>query len=209
MICEKDVAQSAIFDELTSLVIRYSTEIWFEWLNLLGDILSGQLCIILIGTNTLDRERFIGDTKKQIPQNRIIIQEMISKNPGISLRELQRMTGLGMGGIQYHIYQLESEIIESLKLGRCKHFFISSARFTDQERIFYSLNRNQNIRIILESLRLKQDGCTQKDLVLSTGNSKSLISYYVKILKNHKIIEDHKRTLKISDCFNLLKQSDL
>lgn len=206
VISDKDVTQHDIFDVLSSLIIQYSTEIWFEWLNLLGDKSAGQLCIMLIGTIKLDRERFYRDSKKEIPQNRIIIQKMIVNNPGISLRELQRMTGLGMGGIQYHIYYLESEIVESFNLGRCKHFFISFAEFSQQEKIWYSLKRNKNIRSIIESLQLAKDGCSQKELTQFTGNSKSLISYYVKNLKNLGIIEDHERVLKISDSFILEKQ---
>jgi len=97
---------------------------------------------------------------------------------------------------------LESNNVESFKLGKCKHFFIASASLTSQEKIWYSLNRNDNIRNILKSLREAQNGCSQKDLTQYTGNSKSLISYYVKILKNYEIIEDTDRVLKLSDNYH-------
>lgn len=186
---------------ISNFIIEFSTEIFNDCWSLLEFNSAGNLCLVIITTLSLDKQRHQEGTKKGLPQNRVLIQEMIAGNPGISLRELQRKTGLGMGGIQYHIYKLESEIVESFKLGKCKHFFISSARLTQQEKIWYSLNRNDNIRNILESLRETQNGCSQKDLTQYTGNSKSLISYYVKILKNHEIIEDHERILKLSDEF--------
>lgn len=198
------ISDSLLMD-LSNFVIEISTEIFNDCWSLLGFNSAGNLCIVIIATISLDKQRYQDGTKKDLPQNRVLIQEIIGRNPGISLRELQRKSGLGMGGIQYHIYQLESKIVESFKLGKCKHFFIASAKLSSQEKIWYSLNRNDNIRIILESLRETQNGCSQKDLTQYTGNSKSLISYYVKILKYHEIIEDHERVLTLSDEFNSIK----
>jgi hypothetical protein len=208
IICDFDTIERNFFYDLLSVTIEFSTEVLSDCWSLLGINPAGNLCIIMIGTISLDKERYFRDMKKEIPLNRIIIQEIISQNPGISLRKLQRMTGFGMGGIQYHIYQLESGMIESFKFGRCKHFFISSACFTMQEKILYSLNRNHNIKDILESIQSAQNGCSQKDLSQHTGNSKSLISYYVKILKNHGIIEDTNRNLRMSDTYKQIMHFD-
>ncbi|MFX0085596.1 MAG: winged helix-turn-helix transcriptional regulator [Candidatus Hodarchaeota archaeon] len=197
-----DTTESNLFNDLSTIISEFSTEIFSDCLNLLGINPAGNFCLIMIGTISLDRERYHEELKKEIPLNRLIIQDIISKNPGISLREIQRMTNFGMGGIQYHIYQLELNIIESFKFGRCKHFFISSASFSAQEKILYSLKRNSNINDILEAIYLAQNGCSQKDLTNYTGNSKSLISYYVKILRNHGIIEETNRILKLSDLYS-------
>ena len=205
LINDYNTLRNNLLMELSNFVVEISTEIFNDCWSLLGFNSAGNLCIVLISTISSDKQRYQEGPKKDLPQNLVLIQDMIRKNPGISLRELQRKTGLGMGGIQYHIYKLESNIVESFKLGKCKHFFIASARLTSQEKIWYSLNRNDNIRNILESLRETQNGCSQKDLTQYTGNSKSLISYYVKILKNHEIIEEHERVLKLSDEFNTIK----
>ncbi len=203
-----DTTEINLFNDLSTNIIEFSTEIFSDCLNLLGINPAGNFCLIMIGTISLDRERYHEELKKEIALNRLIIQDIISKNPGISLREIQRMSNFGMGGIQYHIYQLELNIIESFKFGRCKHFFISSASFSAQEKILYSLKRNSNINYILETIYLAQDGCSQKDLTQYTGNSKSLISYYVKILKNHGIIEETNRMLKLSDLYNQIMNFD-
>lgn len=205
LINDYNTLRNNLLMDLSNFVVEISTEIFNDCWSLLGFNSAGNLCIVLISTISSDKQRYQEGPKKDLPQNLVLIQDMIGKNPGISLRELQRKTGLGMGGIQYHIYKLESNIVEPFKLGKCKHFFIASARLTSQEKIWYSLNRNDNIRNILESLRETQNGCSQKDLTQYTGNSKSLISYYVKILKNHEIIEDHERVLKLSDEFNTIK----
>ncbi len=202
LINDYNTLRNNLLMDLSNFVVEISTEIFNDCWSLLGFNSAGNLCILIIATIGLDKQRYQEETKKDLPQNRVLIQEIIGRNPGISLRELQRKSGLGMGGIQYHIYQLESKIVESFKLGKCKHFFITSASLTSQEKIWYSLNRNDNIRNILKSLREAQNGCSQKDLTQYTGNSKSLISYYVKILKNYEIIEDTDRVLKLSDNYH-------
>lgn len=144
--------------DLSNFIIEISTVILDDCWSLLGFNSTGNLCIVIIATISLDKQRYREGTKKELPQNRVLIQETIGKFPGISLRELQRKTSLGMGGIQYHIYKLESNKVESIKLGKCKHFFIASASLTSKEKIWYSLNRNDNIKNILESLRETQKG---------------------------------------------------
>lgn len=160
--------------------------------------------LLLIGTISLEKLKYL-ETKKQLSRNknRVIIKAAITENPGISLREILRSTNLAMGVIQYHIRSLESGEceIESLRFGRSKHFFLSSARFSIEQKLWFSLSRNQNIKNILELLVASDGHYSQKELSLFTGNSKSLISYYIKVLRLNGVIEVEHNQLRISEDF--------
>ncbi|MFX0207668.1 MAG: winged helix-turn-helix transcriptional regulator [Candidatus Hodarchaeota archaeon] len=158
--------------------------------------------LLVIGTISIDTQKY-RETKKELlrNRNRFIIKETINKDPGIRLREIQRTTNLAMGVIQYHIRYLESGDIESFRLGKCKHFFVSSAKFSLEQKVWFSLNRNQNIKRILDLLVKSTGQYSQKDLSQFTGNSKSLISYYVKILRLNGVIEVTNHQLQISKDF--------
>ncbi|MFX1285888.1 MAG: winged helix-turn-helix transcriptional regulator [Promethearchaeota archaeon] len=156
--------------------------------------------LLVIGIISSDMQKYQETKKESIRnRNRYNIKRTINESPGIRLREIQRITNLAMGVIQYHIRYLESGEIESFRLGKCKHFFVSDAKFSQEQKVWFSLNRNQNIRKILEFLETPTGQCSQKDLSQFTGNSKSLISYYVKILRFNGIIEVKNHQIQISE----------
>jgi DNA-binding MarR family transcriptional regulator len=163
--------------------------------------------ILLIGTIDYQKLKY-QETKRQLSRNknRTLIKVTITENPGINLREIQRSTNLAMGVIQYHLRSLESEgcEIESLRFGRSKHFFLTSAGFSIEQKLWFSLSRNQNIKSILELVAVSGGHYSQKDLSHVTGYSKSLISYYIKILRFNGVIEVEDRQLRISDDFSRL-----
>lgn len=164
--------------------------------------------LLLVGTINVEKLKY-QETRRN--KNKSMIITTISENPGISLREIQRSTNLAMGVIQYHIRSLESGEyeIESLRFGRSKHFFLSSARFSLEQKLWFSLNRNQNIKNILDLLLISNRTLSQKDISLFTGRSKSLISYYTKVLRFNGVIEVENNQLKISENFNDMNSSFL
>jgi DNA-binding transcriptional regulator GbsR (MarR family) len=159
-----------------------------------------------IGKISFERFHKWNNQKQEIPINRRLLKEIITQNPGISLREIQRSTGLAMGVIQYHMRFLENTVIESFKQGRCKHFFEVESQFTYEEKLWLSLIRNPTIKRILTSIVSENNLSSQKDLVLKTGNSRALISYYIKLLKQQGIIETNtdRHKLRISTEYNLI-----
>jgi DNA-binding MarR family transcriptional regulator len=158
--------------------------------------------ILIIGKIVLKHHKW-DEEKRHIPKNRIFVKETIGNDPGISLREIQRKTGLAMGVIQYHLNHLESKEnqISSVKFGRCKHFFDNQLRYSKEEKLWLLLIRNEKIHSILDYLGKNNDRCLQKDLVYNMGYSRSLVSYYIKILKENGIIEIFNNQLRISKEF--------
>ena len=146
------------------------------------------LYLILFGTFTQNRRKY-RDEQKEFPVKRMIIKEIIEQNPGIGLREIQRTTGFSMGVTQYHLRCLEAEEIESVKLGNGKHFFLSESHFSEKEKMWLSVSRNQNVRMILQLMGSNERQYIQKDVANCTGISKAMISYYVKQLGMFGIID--------------------
>lgn len=132
-------------------------------------------------------------------EKKLMIREIINQNPGIGLREIQRTTGFSMGATQYHVRSLEREEIESLKLGPRKHFFLCQSSFSEYEKKWLAITRNQNIRKILQNIGVGNHQYVQKDIVQCTGLSKAMVSYYVKYLRQVGIIDSKYPHLSIMD----------
>ncbi|UCE12740.1 MAG: winged helix-turn-helix transcriptional regulator [Candidatus Heimdallarchaeota archaeon] len=188
----------SLYRQILNYDISQMTMNFFEWGEFfgIGGTINGTL--LLLATFSID---FQEEKKESRNRNRLIIKSIISQYPGINLREIQRTSNLAMGVIQYHLRYLESDgirEIESLRHGRCKHFF-ESYKFNQREKVWFSLNRNQNIKSILDLL--ENDQCTQKDLSQLTGISKSLTSYYIKNLERNGLVERENNQLRISRDF--------
>jgi DNA-binding MarR family transcriptional regulator len=162
--------------------------------------------ILFIGTVSPSRQKWF---EKEKSKNKYQINETIENNPGITLREIQRATGLAMGVVQYHIHNLEKEDnqVESYKLGKSKHFFnIQNIQKSHIEMLWLSINRNtkvKNILLFLDSANQKE--FRQKDIVIHTGFSKALVSYYIKNLKQQGIIEIDDNFIQISNLFDVIR----
>lgn len=135
---------------------------------------------------------------------KMVIHEVIQHHPGITLREIQRKTGFALGVIQYHVNRFESSDIESLKLGRCKHFFSSRAHFSDQEKKGFAVLRNQNVKSILQCLNSKHTAYRQKNIAEVTGLSKFMVSYYIKQLRQLGIVNHDAHCIRIVQDYQFL-----
>lgn len=86
------------------------------------------------------------------PTTRDSIFDLIEENPGIHFREIQRRSGLAVGQVEYHLYQLErSEKIVTRQDGKVKRYFcISSDTYSERQLLFYL--RSSNSREVLQKL---------------------------------------------------------
>lgn len=164
--------------------------------------------LILFGKVLLDEQKN-KEENNEILTKRSIIKETIEKNPGITLREIQRTTGYALGVIQYHLSRLENHEIEAFRLGRCKHFFSSQSFFSPKEIMWLSVTRNQNIKNILRFLKSKENGCSQRDIVDFTGISKVMVSYYVKQLKQFGVIDRNHYRIQIREDYLFMSNSSI
>lgn len=73
------------------------------------------------------------------PSTRDSIVSLIVENPGIHFREIQRKSGLAVGQLEYHLYQLELEDRVSIREdGNIKRYFsVSSGSYQERQMLFY------------------------------------------------------------------------
>lgn len=74
---------------------------------------------------------------------RDFIEQIISENPGIHFREIQRKSGAAVGQVEYHIYQLERmEKISIKKDGKLKRYFLlDNTGFNDRKILYFLRNK--------------------------------------------------------------------
>ncbi len=142
---------------------------------------------------------------KETRDTREVISTTILNHPGVSLRGIIRLSNVAMGSVQYWLRILEQEgKIEMVKFGKSNHYFDTSQYWSEDARLLFSLLQNQNIAEILQCLHGSSTMVFQKDLCITLGIHKSLLSYYVKILRTHDVIEQNGRGLTISPRFKHL-----
>lgn len=74
---------------------------------------------------------------------RDFIEEIISTNPGIHFREIQRKSGAAVGQVEYHLYQLEKlEKISIRKDGKLNRYFLLDSTGFNERKILYFLRNN-------------------------------------------------------------------
>lgn len=77
---------------------------------------------------------------------------IISENPGIHFREIQRISGMAVGQVEYHLYQLEkSDKVMIREDGKNRRYFIPDQGSLQDRRIIFYL-RGPNSSAIIQNL---------------------------------------------------------
>ena len=101
---------------------------------------------------------------------RDFIEQIISENPGIHFREIQRKSGAAVGQVEYHIYQLERmEKISIRKDGKLKRYFLLNNTGFNERKIIYFLRNRLSREIIFYLL---ENGNAEFSVFLSGRKSK-------------------------------------
>ncbi len=163
-----------------------------------------EISLILLGSIIagISKTGYSSKLQKEWAKNGDLIRQVISINPGISLRGISRSTGLAMGSTQYWVRLLEQyNEVDFVRLGKSKHYFDCHQKLSNDAKLLYSLIQNSRIKNILILLVKNPEISTQKELCQYLGYNKSLLSYYIKILRNHSILEFQMKELSISNDF--------
>ena len=131
------------------------------------------------------------------------IYELIRKSPGIHFRELHKKLGIAVGNLQYHLDRLEElGLIESVREGGYKRYYITSLRFSDEEKKILSALRVRTEKLILIYL-LANPFAKERELSKALNLSPSTISWHISKLVKLGIIEKVRNkghlTLRIKD----------
>ena len=147
----------------------------------------------------------LSDSKYGAEDRREKLAELIGKNPGISFRNLMRLTNLKNGVLSYHLRRLE-------KMGRIKaERFPRQTRFyplgfTDEESITAKALRRKTPRDIVYTLMLNNrydEGISFTQIVSNVSKSQSTVSFYLSQLIKDNIVTatgiGHKKKFCISN----------
>ncbi|MCE4606881.1 MAG: winged helix-turn-helix transcriptional regulator [Desulfurococcales archaeon] len=131
------------------------------------------------------------------------IYELICKSPGIHFRELQRKLGIAVGNLQYHLDRLEElRLVKSVKEEGYKRYYVTSLRFSNEEKKIMSALRTRTEKLILIYL-LTNPFASGKELSKALNLSPSTISWHISKLVKLGIIEKVRNkdqiTLRIKD----------
>ena len=120
-------------------------------------------------------------------ENRRRIFRLVSKFPGIHLRDIQKRLELSMGVLEYHLNYMEKEQILSAETdGYRKNYFIR-ADVQHGDKSTLTLLRQETPRRIIILILLKEKA-TFKDILDDTKTSKSTLSFHMKKLTESGLV---------------------
>jgi predicted transcriptional regulator len=127
--------------------------------------------------------------KDEILENerRSKIYTIIKKNPGLHIRELQRIMGMPLASLQYHlIYMARRNVIVEEKSEHYTRYYTKPLNSEDKKLLLVLRQKRlrEIVMIILVSKKAKY-----RFIVQTLKMSPSTISFYLKYLLDNRIIE--------------------
>jgi len=124
-------------------------------------------------------------------ENRRRIYQLVSKFPGMYLREIEKQLGLAMGVLEYNLSYLEKKSILTVEReGNRKRYFVGDdISFGDKTTI--GILRQEIPRRIVLHLMLNPKASFQ-DVLAQFTISKSTLSFHMKKLTEASIVEGEK-----------------
>ena len=115
------------------------------------------------------------------------IYEHICNNPGVNYSAIKERFNLTNGTVTYHLSMLErQEFIRSRHDGIYKRYFKAGLAAGVMDESPMSLQR------AILKLVTERPGLTQKDIARGLGTSKQLVSYYVRNMREERLVETHR-----------------
>lgn len=120
-------------------------------------------------------------------ENRRKIYQLISKYPGMYMREIEKELGLAVGVLDYHLsYLVKNEILSIEREGnKIRYFIRKDVSYGDKATI--ALLRQKTPRRIVVHLMLNP-GVNFKDVLEQFKMSKSTLSFHMKKLTEANIV---------------------
>ena len=153
-----------------------------------GIILSSFFIYFIIATNVSNYNLFPSQVKLN-QSTRQQIYNTIEQNEGIHLREICRLLDKKMGVIQYHIYVLESaNLINSLKDGRYKRFFVNHQDSPAKQVIISLLQRETTAKILNLIFQNNGDGISHSAISKELDSSSQAVTWHIQKLMDADVI---------------------
>ncbi|MGC8505988.1 MAG: winged helix-turn-helix transcriptional regulator [Thermoplasmata archaeon] len=88
----------------------------------------------------------------------------VKNNPGLHFRELQRRTGLAVGQLEYHLYQLQKDSrITTRQDGKLVRYFSNESGNAEERSISYHLRGRLSRELIIDLLKKNERTLTERN----------------------------------------------
>jgi predicted transcriptional regulator len=121
--------------------------------------------------------------------NRNRVLDFIVRNPGSSLYEIARGTGVNLGTVRYHLFilNLNHKVMASRTDGKYIRYFTNSGSYSKEEQLILSLMRRDAMGRVL-GLMLERPGISNAGMARELGIKESVVSRCTRELAERGIV---------------------
>lgn len=122
-------------------------------------------------------------------EKRNSILKFIVDNPGSTLRDIARGTGVNLGTVRYHVFilGLNHRIVSFAADDKHVRYFTNSGTYSKEEQLVISLMRRESMGRIL-TLLMEKPGLTNIEISSALGIQESAVSRYMKELSGKGVV---------------------
>ena len=119
------------------------------------------------------------------------IYEVVRKNAGGHMREIQRVSGMSYGMVSYHLsYLSKHNLIKEERDGSYVRYYPVTIDFRDEKLL--ALLRQRSVRTILLFV-VTHEGCSHQEISAGVSLSPSTTTWHLKKLIDNRIIVSDKK----------------
>lgn len=116
------------------------------------------------------------------------VHEAVANNPGVTIKEVTLLVGIGWGTAVYHLKRLEAErLVVSERNRQFRRYFKNGGGIVNESKAAFSELKNPTSHKIASTL-LARPGVCQKDVCASVGISAPLASKYLSRLEDAGLV---------------------
>lgn len=125
-------------------------------------------------------------------ETRKAVYDLVVRNPGVHLREIERLTNLPLGVVRYHLDRLQREGLIFAREDRYFKRFFPKGRIPDVPPETFAALRQASLRRIVLRL-LNSPGATHAELKEALGIPASTLSSYLSILLSKGVVRRERK----------------
>ena len=176
--------------ELKDFTVYWQFLLWMAVMQVLSVIdaliLPIKFIFAILGFRVVDYSNTVGVLKRKN------IYSFIKACPGNCISEIANSMGMNRGTLRYHLLILEVENLVEAHDDRGKvRYFQNNSTYGEKEKIVISALQNEMARKIISYI-LVEECNTNRGIALTTGISKSTVTWHTNKLKESGLIEENK-----------------
>jgi predicted transcriptional regulator len=130
-------------------------------------------------------------TDKPELETRKRVYDLVVSNPGVHLREVERLTDLPLGVVRYHLDRLQREDLIFAQEDRYFKRFFPKGRIPNVPTEYFAVLRQESLRNIMLHL-LNSPGSSHAVIMTALGLPASTLSTYLSYLLRRNVVRREK-----------------